>query len=211
MNCTIYAFMDFLNPQAIIQYGGLTLLLFVIFAETGLFFGFFLPGDSLLFTAGLLTTSDYIKQPVWLLITLLIVAAVSGTSLGYWFGLRAKRFFRNRKENFFYKKKYLDMTQEFYTKYGMTAFILGRFMPIVRTFVPILAGMVRIDFKKFLFFNVLGAALWIITLVLSGYWLGNFFPDIINYLEIIIVSMIIITTLPIVIGLARRKKELRLK
>src|SRR5688572_24691368 len=142
MICFLNSIGDLLNPQSIIQYGGLALLLFVIFAETGLFFGFFLPGDSLLFTAGLLTNSNYIDQPVGVLIILLIIAAVSGSTVGYWFGLGAERYFKDRKENFFYKKKYIDITQDFYGRYGMMAFILGRFMPIVRTFVPILAGIV---------------------------------------------------------------------
>ncbi|MEO7989823.1 MAG: VTT domain-containing protein [Chryseolinea sp.] len=204
--------MDLLNPYTIIQYGGLALLLFVLFAETGLFFGFFLPGDSLVFMAGLLNHSGFLTQPLWLLITLMILAASSGTTLGYWFGLRAKRFFRNKKENFFYKKKYIETTQDFYKRYGMTAFILGRFLPIVRTFVPILAGMVHIDFKKFLFYNILGAVLWITSLVMAGYWMGNFFPGIVDYLEIIIVSMIVVTSLPVIFSWQKyRKSEVRKK
>lgn len=209
---TVHAFMELLNPYNIIQYGGLALLLFVIFAETGLFFGFFLPGDSLVFIAGLLTHTGLLTQPLWLLIGLMILAASTGTTVGYWFGLRAKRFFRNKKENFFYKKKYIEMTQEFYNRYGMTAFILGRFLPIVRTFVPILAGMVHIDFKKFLFYNVLGAILWITSLVMAGYWMGSLFPGIIDYLEIIIVSMIVVTTLPVIFSWRKhRQKEIRSK
>ncbi len=209
---TIHAFMDLLNPYTIIQYGGLALLLFVLFAETGLFFGFFLPGDSLVFIAGLLNHSGLLTQPLWLLIGLMILAVSSGTTVGYWFGLRAKRFFRNKKENFFYKKKYIETTQNFYTRYGMTAFILGRFLPIVRTFVPILAGMVHIDFKKFLFYNILGAILWITSLVMAGYWMGNFFPGIVDYLEIIIVSMIVVTTLPVIFSWQKhRKSEARKK
>lgn len=208
MICFLNSLGDLLNPQSIIQYGGLALLLFVIFAETGLFFGFFLPGDSLLFAAGLLTNSDYIDQPVGILIIMLILAAVGGSTVGYWFGLGAKRYFRNRKENFFYKRKYIDITQDFYSRYGMMAFILGRFMPIVRTFVPILAGIVKIRFWKFFFYNVLGATLWIVTMVMSGYLLGNSFPGIIDYLEIIVVSMIVITAIPIIVSWLRHRKNL---
>ena len=121
-------FLEFFNPQNIIQYGGLALLLFVIFAETGLFFGFFLPGDSLLFVAGLLSTSKYIDQPVGILIVLLVIAAFAGTTVGYFFGLVAKKCIKRRKEkeNFFFKQKYLDMAQDFYKRYGMMAFIVGR-------------------------------------------------------------------------------------
>jgi len=197
-------FLEFFNPQNIIQYGGLALLLFVIFAETGLFFGFFLPGDSLLFVAGLLSTSKYIDQPVGLLIVMLVIAAFSGTCVGYFFGLWAKKYFKNRKENFFYKQKYLDMAQDFYKRYGMMAFIVGRFLPIVRTFVPILAGIVKIDFRKFLFYNLLGAVLWITTLVMAGYWLGNMFPLLIDNVELIIVGLIVVTAIPVIISYRKR-------
>jgi len=195
--------LEFFNPQTIIQYGGLALLLFIIFAETGLFFGFFLPGDSLLFMAGLLTTSKYIDEPVWLLIVFLVVAAFSGTCVGYYFGAWAKRYFKPKEDNLFYKPKYIDMARSFYRRYGMMAFIVGRFLPIVRTFVPILAGIVRIDLKKFLFYNLLGAILWITTLVMAGYWLGNMFPALIDNVEIIIVTLIVVTAIPVIISYRR--------
>jgi membrane-associated protein len=191
-------FVDLFNPEAIIQYGGLTLLAFIIFAETGLFFGFFLPGDSLLFIAGLLAGTEYISVSVWPLILILTIACVSGTSVGYAFGHWADRYLKNRKENFFYKKKYLAMAQDFYTKYGMMAFVMGRFLPIVRTFVPILAGMVRIEFGKFFFFNFVGAAVWIIVMVMGGHLLGNAFPTITEHLEIIVAGMVLITTIPLI-------------
>lgn len=194
---------DFFNPQNIIQYGGLALLLFVIFAETGLFFGFFLPGDSLLFVAGLLTTSKYIDQPVWMLIILLVIAAFSGTTVGYYFGRWAKTYFKPKDENLFYKPRYIEMARDFYKRYGMMAFIVGRFLPIVRTFVPILAGIVKIELKKFLFYNLLGATLWIVTLVMAGYWLGNMFPTLIDNVEIIIVTLIVVTAIPVIMSYRR--------
>jgi len=196
---------DFFNPQNIIQYGGLALLLFIIFAETGLFFGFFLPGDSLLFVAGLLTTSKYIDQPVWILIVLLVIAAFSGTTVGYYFGAWAKRYFKPKDENLFYKPRYIEMARDFYKRYGMMAFIVGRFLPIVRTFVPILAGIVKIELKKFLFYNLLGATLWIVTLVMAGYWLGNAFPKLIENVEIIIVTLIVVTAIPVIMSYRRHR------
>lgn len=196
---------DFFNPQNIIQYGGLTLLLFIIFAETGLFFGFFLPGDSLLFVAGLLSTSKYIDQPVWMLIIFLVVAAFSGTCVGYYFGAWAKRYFKPKDDNLFYKPRYIEMARDLYKRYGMMAFIVGRFLPIVRTFVPILAGIVKIDIKKFLFYNLLGAILWIVTLVMAGYWLGNMFPTLIENVEIIIVTLIIVTAIPVIMSYRRHR------
>ena len=130
---------ELVNPEALIQYGGLVLLLLIIFAETGVFFGFFLPGDSLLFAAGLLAESPYLDTPVTILIILLIAAAVSGTCVGYAVGRWAKSYLQHRKDNFFYRKKYIELTESFYQRHGMMAFVLGRFLPIVRTFVPILA------------------------------------------------------------------------
>lgn len=204
MISTVFCIIDLLNPETIIQVGGLALLLFVIFAETGLFFGFFLPGDSLLFIAGIYN-SKYLGISVWLLIILLIIAAILGTTVGYFFGKWAELYLKRRKENFFYKKKYLEMAQEFYQRYGMMAFILGRFLPIVRTFVPILAGMVRIPFGKFFFFNLVGAAIWIIVMVMAGNLLGNAFPDIVEHLEIIVVGMVLLSAIPVVVSWLRNR------
>ncbi len=198
-------FTDLFNPENLIRYGGLTLLLLIIFAETGLFFGFFLPGDSLLFMAGLLAESEYIGLNVWILIPLLILAAASGTTVGYFFGRWAGGYLKNKKENFFYKKQYIVMTEDFYRRYGMMAFVVGRFLPIVRTFVPILAGMARIDWKNFLVFNLLGAVLWIVTMVMAGHLMGKSFPGIINHVEYIIVGLIIITSVPLIISWYRNK------
>jgi membrane-associated protein len=198
---------DIFNPETIIRYGGLTLLLIIIFAETGLFFGFFLPGDSLLFIAGLLSDSEYIDQPVGILILMLLVAAVSGTCVGYWFGLWTGDRLKDKKENLFYKRRYLDMTADFYRRYGLLAFVAGRFLPIVRTFVPILSGMIRIPFGQFFIFNVLGAASWIVTMVLLGHWLGNLFPNLINHVEYIIVGLVIVTAIPVIITYRRSRRN----
>jgi membrane-associated protein len=201
----ILAFLDSFNPENIIQYGGLTLLLIIIFAETGVFFGFFLPGDSLLFIAGL-SSDKYLDINIVLLIILLIIAAVSGSTVGYLTGRWAGQFLRNRPDTFYFKKRYLDMTEAFYQKNGMMAFILGRFLPIVRTFVTIIAGMVRIDLPKFIFFNFLGATIWIVVMVLSGHFLGRIFPQITTYLEVIVVGMILVSAIPVVITYFRNRK-----
>lgn len=200
--------LEWLQPEAIIKYGGLTLLLLIVFAETGLFFGFFLPGDSLLFVAGLLTNSPHIDLPVWGLIVLVLIAAVSGTAVGYGFGYWAKDYLHRRKENFFYKKKYLDITREVYQRHGMLTFVVGRFLPIVRTFIPILAGISKINFRGFMIYNFIGAAIWVVTMIMAGYWFGRAFPNIINYLEIIIAAMILITAIPVVLTWVNHKKRL---
>lgn len=204
----ILALLDSINPENIIQYGGIGLLLAIIFAETGVFFGFFLPGDSLLFVAGLLSDTEYVDTNVWLLILLLVIAAVSGSIVGYFTGRWAGNYLANKKDSIFFKRKYLDLTEAFYTKHGMMAFILGRFLPVVRTFVTILAGMVKIDFPKFLLFNFLGATIWIMVMVLSGHFLGRLFPQITSYLEIIVVGMILLSAIPVVITYLKNRKQL---
>ena len=199
--------MEIFNPEYLIQYGGLALLLAIIFAETGLFFGVFLPGDSLLFTAGLLTKTRYLEHHVMWLIVMLIVAAVCGTCVGYFFGRWSKHYIVRAKDNFLFKKKYLDMAQSFYARFGLISFIAGRFLPIFRTFVPILAGVINIRFSSFLFFNVVGAVLWITTMVMSGHVLGGLFPEILNYIEIVIVAIVLVTTLPVIFSYLKKLKS----
>lgn len=193
----ILLFIDLWNPEAIIQWGGLALLLTVIFIETGVFFGFFLPGDSLVFTAGLLANSKYIDLPIFALVLLLIIAAVAGSTVGYFTGRWAELYLKTRSENFFYRRKFIDIARDFYTKHGMMAFIFGRFLPIVRTFTPILAGLIRIDPRTFFILNITGATIWIASMCLGGYYLGKLFPGIINSLDLIVPALIIITAVPV--------------
>lgn len=209
MEENVLLFLDFLNPEAIIKYGGFTLLIMIIFAETGVFFGFFLPGDSLLFIAGLMSENEYLDVHVSVMIPVLIVAAVAGSTTGYFTGKWAGNYLKNRKENFFFKKKYLDMTHEFYDRHGMMAFILGRFLPVIRTFVTILAGTVNINFGKFFIFNVVGATLWITSMIMAGNLLGKAFPDLPDYLEIIVVGMILISAVPVAVTWFRARRRLR--
>lgn len=198
---------EWFHPENIIMYGGVSLLLIVVFAETGLFFGFFLPGDSLLFVAGILSETKYLPLPVWLLTMFVFLAAASGSTLGYAFGYFAKDHLTKRKENFFYKKDYMVLTEKFYRRHGMVAFVIGRFLPVVRTFVPILAGIVRIEFSKFIIYNIIGAALWAALMIVSGHFLGNSFPFITEYLEIIIVGMILVSGIPIIYSWLRYKRN----
>jgi membrane-associated protein len=203
----VFVLLESFNPENIIQYGGLSLLLLIIFAETGVFFGFFLPGDSLLFVAGLMS-EEVLEINVVLLIVVTIIAAVSGSTVGYLTGRWAGNYLANKKDSLFFKKKYLDVTQAFYQKHGMMAFILGRFLPVVRTFVTIIAGMVKIDFKKFVFYNFLGASLWIVTMVLAGYFLGRIFPNLSDHLELIVVGMIILSAIPVITTYIKNRKLL---
>lgn len=196
-----------LSPETIIHIGGVALLVTIVFAETGLFFGFFLPGDSLLFTAGLLCKSEWITLSPAELIPLLIVAATLGTACGFYFGRWTGDFFSQRKENFFYRKKYVDLTQEYFQKHGMMAFVFGRFIPIVRTFLPILAGIAKINVNKFWVYNLLGATLWVISVVMAGYWLGRIFPQLVDYIGLIALIMIAISTLPLLISVINNRRQ----
>jgi len=200
------ALQQLINPEQLLRDGGFYLLLFVVFAETGLFFGFFLPGDYLLFLAGMFVATDKLDVTIYMLIAGLIAAAVSGNFVGYWFGLKTGPMLYHRPDTFFFKKKYLKAAEVYYHKQGAFALIMGRFIPIVRTFAPIFAGVVRLDFKKFAFFNISGAILWITSLTLLGFFLGRKFEkEIDDYLLYIIVGFIVVTTVPLIWASLKRK------
>lgn len=188
------------DPNSIIEYGGLWLLLFVIFAETGLLIGFFLPGDNLILLAGILCKArpDLMHVGYPLLVTLMTLAAVAGNTAGYWFGRKAGEKLYARKDSWIFKQKQIEITKTYYDKYGgnMTL-VIARFLPVVRTFAPIIAGVIKIDFGKFMFFNLIGAMAWIISLTSIGYFLVQFFPGITNYMGYIFITLIILTALPI--------------
>ncbi len=195
-----------IDPATLLREGGFYLLMFVIFAETGLLIGFFLPGDYLLFLAGMFVATNALDVHIAVLVVGLIIAAILGNFTGYWFGKRTGPLLYNRKETFFFKKRYLVAAEQYYKKQGAFALIMGRFVPIVRTFAPIFAGVVRMDFKKFAFYNISGAILWITSLTLLGYWLGKRFEKEINdYLLYIIIGFIVITTIPLLVTFFKKK------
>lgn len=199
----MHQFWDYLqtlvDPVQVLREGGFYLLLFVIFAETGLFFGFFLPGDYLLFLAGMFVATDRLNVSIFGLIIGLILAAILGNFVGYWFGRKTGPLLYNRKDSLFFKQRYLRAAEEYYHKQGAFALIMGRFIPIVRTFAPIFAGVVGLDSRKFAFYNISGAFLWITSLTLLGYFLGRKFEKEINdYLLYIIIGFVVVTALPLV-------------
>ena len=198
---------ELVNPESIIKYGGFWFLLFVIFSETGLFVGFFLPGDSLLFTAGLLTSTGIITVPIIFVTIGICCAAIAGNSTGYAFGKKAGEAIFKRKKTLFFRPKHLFAAKDFYDRHGGKAIILGAFLPIIRTFAPIVAGAVKLNYNKFIWFNIIGATLWTCTMVLSGYFLGRYVPGIKEYLHYIIIFLIIITAIPIVQTFLKEKKR----
>ena len=181
----------------------------IVFAESGVFLGLFLPGDSLLFTAGFLASQGYLD--IWFLITGCFLAAVLGDNFGYAFGRRVgPRVFR-REDSLLFHRAHLDRAQRFYERHGGKTLILARFLPVIRTFAPILAGVGRMPYRVFFFYNVVGAALWAIGLTALGYWLGSAIPNVDRYLLPIVLAIVIISALPGAIQFLREYRGYRNK
>lgn len=179
----------------------------IVFAESGLLIGFFLPGDSLLFTAGFLASQDYFN--IWILVTGSFLAAVFGDNFGYAFGRRVgPRIFR-REASLLFSPRNLEAARRFYEKHGGKALVLARFLPAIRTFAPILAGVAAMDYRRFFFYNVAGAFLWAVGLLFSGYFLGQAIPNVDRYLLPIVIGIVILSTLPSLIHVLRDKDNRR--
>lgn len=199
--------MSILDPQTIILTGGLVLIAAIIFAECGLLIGFFLPGDSLLFTAGFLASQHVVGLNIWVLSIICAVAAALGPLLGYWYGnLFGPRLF-SRDDSLLFKKQHLVRAHEFYERHGGKALVLARFMPVVRTFAPVVAGMASMQYIRFVIYTVVGAVVWAIGMTWLGYFLGNLIPDAGKYLEYIVAGIIIISLAPPVIQLLRERSR----
>ena len=212
---------DLLNPEFYIKMGGFWLILFIIFAETGLFVGFFLPGDSLLFVSGIYaveivdqalgsTGSDFLDTTI--LATAIAVAAVIGNEVGYWFGRKTGPALYKKEDTFLFKKKYLFQAHDFFEEHGALAVIMARFLPVVRTFTPIVAGIVKMDKTRFLIDNIIGAFLWSFSLIFAGHYLDRLFMDqfgidLKSHLEMIILIIVLITTVPIIMKFFFGKKK----
>jgi membrane-associated protein len=179
-------------------------LVAIVFAESGLFFGFFLPGDSLLVTAGLLASQGIFD--IIILLVLLPVAAISGDSIGYLFGNKVGPAIFKRESSLLFDKKHLERAHAFYEKHGGKTIILARFMPIIRTFAPIVAGVGKMEYKRFLFFNIFGGLFWAWAMLLIGFFLGHTIPDVDKYLLPVIALVIFISILPAVIENIRHNR-----
>jgi membrane-associated protein len=204
MDQFIELFKHLINPEWIINHGGLYLLLIIIFAETGLFVGFFLPGDSLLFVAGIyggLLSNAFYDVPFFLIMVMIAIAGVLGNFVGFWFGRKSGPLLFSRKDTLLFKKKHLYQAKEFYDKHGGGAIFLARFLPIIRTFAPIVAGIVGMERKKFMFFNIISSFTWVFSMMLAGHYLDKAFPSLKEHLELIVIILILITTLPVIIKL----------
>jgi membrane-associated protein len=198
----------------IITNGGLYFLLFVIFAETGLLIGFFLPGDSLLFAAGIYISDlakEFFDLHFFVIIVLVIIASVLGNIVGYWFGRKAGPLLYERKETWLFRKKHLLRATEFYHQYGKATIFLAKFLPIIRTFAPIVAGIVKMDRPTFIFYNIVGSIAWVSSMMLGGHFLQawvlkEFNFSLKDHIEAITIVIILITTLPVLYKLFFAKK-----
>ncbi len=216
---------DLLNPEFYINLKigtvpiGIYVVLFIVFAETGLFAGFFLPGDSLLFLAGIYSEelmntvanlgNEHIN--VLTLAVMVAIAGIIGNTFGYWFGAKSGTYLYTRKDSFWFKKKYLIQSQEFFEKHGGRAIIFARFLPVIRTFAPIIAGVVGMDKKKFVFYNVISSFAWSFALILAGHYLYSLFMtqfniDLKHYIEYIIIIIVLVTTVPLILNAIKGNK-----
>ena len=189
------------DPRALVAWGGYVGLTIIIFAETGLLVGFFLPGDSLLVTAGLLASQpDRFDLNVYALGALLSIASILGNSVGYYIGkVTGPRLFR-RENSLLFNRKHLERAHAFYERHGGKTIILARFMPIVRTFVPVVAGMGQMQYRRYTVYNIIGGLAWIWSMLFVGYFLGRYIPGIGDHIEIVILVVIFLSILPGIIG-----------
>jgi len=216
-----FTWTDLLTPMFYILYGGLWLLLFIIFAETGLFVGFFFPGDSLLFVAGILSTplvdsislntgNDFFN--LMIIAALCSIAGILGNTVGYITGRKVGPAMFNWRDRWLFKKRYLYQAQAFYDKHGGGAIVFARFLPLVRTFAPIVAGIVGMDKKKFGFYNIVGCIAWVVSMLFIGHYLNAFTKkqfglDLEKHLEVIVIVIVLVTTAPVLIKLFFGKKK----
>jgi membrane-associated protein len=182
------------DVRAIIEWGGLTMVATIVFVETGLFVGFFLPGDSLLVTAGILSRTGHLSL-LWL-VTLVPLCAIVGDQVGYIIGRRAGEALYNRPDGVLFKRAHLQRTHDFYEKYGAKTIVLARFVPIVRTFAPAVAGIAKMDYRTFVTYNIIGGLAWVYSTVLGGYFLASLVPNIDKRLHEVIVVVVIVSLLP---------------
>jgi len=196
------------DVRTLIQWGGLTLVCVIVFVETGLFVGFFLPGDSLLVSAGIFARMGDLSLS-WLL-ALGCLCAVAGDQLGYAIGFKTGQALYHRPDSLFFKKKHLQRTHDFYERYGAKTIVLARFVPIVRTFAPVVAGIGAMNYRRFVAYNVVGGVGWVFGMVMTGYWLASVVPDIEKRVHVVIVIVVFLSILPGIIEFYKEWRRSRL-
>jgi membrane-associated protein len=195
------------NVPKLIEYGGLAGIVAIVFAETGLMVGFFLPGDSLLVTAGLFAARGDLDI-AWLTVTVAL-AAIVGDATGYWIGFRTGKALYSRPNSFFFRREHLIRTHEFYERHGGKTIVIARFMPIIRTFAPVVAGAASMTYRRFAAYNVVGGIGWVVSMTLTGYYLGRSIPDIDKHIHIVVAVVIFLSLLPGIIAYLRARLQSR--
>ena len=191
--------------DAVIRWGGYGLLVAIVFTETGLLVGFFLPGDSLLITAGLLASAGVLN--IWWLNVLLIFAAVTGDSVGYAIGARVGPRLFTREKSWLFNPRHVERTRQFYARHGAKTIVIARFVPIIRTFAPVVAGVAQMSYPRFLFYNVAGGIGWVVSMTWAGYLLGSVVPDIDRHIHIVVLIVIVLSVIPIGIEIVRERRR----
>ena len=210
MDSVFEFFRNYTDANYILQVGGLVLVTLIVFMENGLFFAFFLPGDYLLFLAGMFASSGQLPFPIYLVSGCIVLAAIAGSFTGYFTGKFLGTNLQNRKDTWYFKKEFLTRSQDFFEKQGGRALILARFMPVIRTFSPIIVGMIKMPLSKFAVYNIIGGVAWGIALPFAGYYLGESFPWLREHVELIILFFLSITTFAVIrtyLGVRNEKKE----
>ena len=205
MDSIRHAFQFLTDVKGLVQWGGTVMVCVIVFVETGLFVGFFLPGDSLLVTAGVFAYMGHL-QLGWLL-TLVALCAVAGDQLGYFIGRRAGQALYRRQDSFFFRRKHLDQAHEFYETHGGKTVVLARFVPIVRTFAPPVAGAARMRYRRFLSYDVFGGIFWVWSMVLLGFTLGSAVPNVDRHIHIVIAVVVLLSISPGLVGMWRRRSS----
>lgn len=189
----------------LIRWGGYAVLTAIVFTETGLLIGFFLPGDSLLITAGLVAATGQLN--IWMLNALLIVAAVVGDSVGYAIGRRAGPRLFTRPKSLLFNPRHIERTRAFYARHGARTIVIARFVPIVRTFAPVVAGVGEMEYRRFVFYNVAGGVGWVTSMTWAGYLLGQVVPNISDHIHIVVIVVIVLSMIPIAVELVRERRR----
>ena len=194
--------------ESLIKYGGLFIIFLLVFGSTGLFFCFFIPTGAILFTAGIYTATGELQYDIFTVCSLLILASILGNLTGYWFGWKTGPLLFSRKDSRFFKKQHLKTAETFYNKYGWLALPVGLYLPIIRSFVPIVAGIVRLNFRHFILLTVTGSVAWILSFVLAGYFIGSR-PFLKPWLNYIVIGFILVVTIPVIIWMIKELRKMR--
>ena len=196
------------DPESLVSGGGLLIVFLLIYGSTGLFFCFFIPAGALLFTTGIYTATGGLQNDLFTVCCLLILASILGNLTGYWFGWKTGPLLYKRKDSRFFKKQHLKTAETFYNKYGWLALTVGLYLPIIRTFASIVAGMVKLNFRRFILLTVTGSVVWIMSFVLAGYFIGSR-PFLKPWLNYIVIGFILIVTIPLIIWIFKELKAMR--